>query len=194
MPEIQKRYTTQMAGEFYAAGELFKRGFFANVSFGNAKSFDIVAFSSREDRFARIEVKSSRDPYFTRRHPPVYEADHKFHFNIEALNKEIKSLKTNPNKFYVFVALGGGDGKPDFFVFQANTIYKVMRKKINAVPTEKVHGRWDLKLSDIFESKGDERTYQREKAEKSRKREKERKREKGRKREKKEGEKGDRFI
>ncbi len=159
MPQIQKRYATQMAGEFYAAGELFKRGFFANVSFGNAKSFDIIVFSNREDRFARIEVKSSSDPYFTRRHQPVYEADHKFHFNIEALHKEIKSVKTNPNKFYIFVALDGDIGKPDFFVVPADAIYKVMQRKITAVRAEKVHGRWDMKLSDVFGSKEAELKY-----------------------------------
>jgi len=148
-----------MAGEFYTSGELFKRGFFANLSFGNAKSFDIVVFSNREDRFARIEVKSSRDPYFTRRHPPVYEKDHKFHFNIEALHEEIKSAKSSPNKLYVFVALDGDNGKPDFFVFKSDTVYEVMRRKIRAVPIGKVHGRWDIKLSDIFESKEAEYSY-----------------------------------
>lgn len=156
---MQQRYATQMAGEFYTAGELFRRGFFANVSFGNAKSFDIVVFSNREDRFARIEVKSSSDPYFTRRHPPVYEKDHKFHFNIEALHEEIKSVNKNLNKFYVFVALEGDNGKPDFFVFKADTVYEVMQKKIKDVSIEKVHGRWDIRLSDIFESKKAEQDY-----------------------------------
>ena len=160
MPAIQQRYATQMAGEFYTAGELFKRGFFANVSFGNAKSFDIMVFSKREDRLARVEVKSSSDPYFTRRHPPVYEKDHKFHFNIEALYREIKSARSNPGKFYVFVALDGDSGKPDFFVFKADTVHTVMNRKIKAVPAEKVHGRWDVKLSEIFKSKGAEHDYQ----------------------------------
>ena len=159
MPNTHSKYSTQMAGEFYTAGELFKQGFFANVSFGNAKSFDIAAFYERQDKFARIEVKSSKDPYYTRRHPPVYENDHKFHFNIQTLDKEIKTFKRESNKFYVFVALSGVNGKPDFFVFHADTIHSVMRKKIKAVPPSKVQGRWDIKLSDIFRSKVNELNY-----------------------------------
>jgi len=156
----KKRYSTQLAGEYLTAGELFRQGFFANVSFGNAKSFDILVFSEDETKFARIEVKSSNDPYFTRKKAPVYEDDHKFHFNIEALTKEIKEHLTNSNKFYVFVALNGKDeGKPDFFVFRAQQIYDVMKKKIEVCKNKgkKVSGRWDIKLSDIFGSKDHEK-------------------------------------
>ena len=155
----EKRYNTQLAGEYFVAGELFRQEFFANVSFGNAKSFDILVFSEDESKFARIEVKSSNDPYFTRKKPPIYKDDHKFHFNIEALSKEIQENKDSTNKFYVFVALNGKDNKPDFFIAEAKRVYNVMKKKIDICKKEgkKVSGRWDIKLSDIFRNKNSEK-------------------------------------
>lgn len=152
----KKHYNTQLAGEYFVAGELFRQGFFANVSFGYAKSFDILVFSEDKTKFARIEVKSSSDPYFTRKKSPIYEDDHKFHFNIEALYKEIKNGSDTPNKFYVFVALNKDRGKPDFFVSKAKQIHDIMKKKIDGYG-KKPSGRWDIKLSDIFIEKNTEK-------------------------------------
>jgi len=90
--KLQPHYATQMAGEFYAAGELFRQGYFANGSFGNAKSFDIVVFSNREDKFARIEIKTSKGEYYTRNKLPSRDNEQKFHFNIEA-KRRIENCK-----------------------------------------------------------------------------------------------------
>jgi len=61
--------------------------------------------------------------------------------------------------FYLFVALAGLNNKPDFFLFHADTIYEVMRKKIKLVAPDKVHGRRDIKLSDISSVKENEIIY-----------------------------------
>ena len=112
---------------------MFRRGFFASVSFGYAKSFDIVV-SGRKGKLARIEVKASSDPYFSRKHPPEYPNDHKWHFNMQAMMKEldqwegIDSDNSPSDKFYVLVALCGN--KPDYYVFKAQRIYNALRKKI----------------------------------------------------------------
>jgi len=155
--KFESRYYTQISGEFFVAGELFRQGFFANVSFGNAKSFDIIVFSKNENKFAKIEVKSSSDPYFTRKSKPVYKDDHKFHFNIESLEKEMKTeIK---NKFYVFVVLNTKNRKPDFFIFPSREIWNIMKTKINKCKKDnkKVSGRWDIKLSEIYKNKENEK-------------------------------------
>lgn len=161
----KKYYNTHLAGEYFVAGELFRQGFFAYVSFGNAKSFDILVLQNPEDKskFARIEVKSSSDPYFTRKKSLIYKDDykddHKFHFNIKALYKEIKNGSDTSNKFYVFVVLNGKDNKPDFFIVKAKQVYSIMKKKIEAYESKdkKPSGRWDIKLSDIFTEKNIEK-------------------------------------
>lgn len=49
-----------LAGEFRVASEILRRGFSANITFGNAKATDIVVLGSR-NRFIRVEVKTSRN-------------------------------------------------------------------------------------------------------------------------------------
>lgn len=166
--KVQKRYFTQLAGEYLAAGELFRQGFFASVTFGLAKSFDIFV-SGQKGKLARIEVKASSDPYFTRKRPPVYPNDHKWHFNIQSIIKELDeyggvgSNHAPSDKFYVFVTLCGD--KPDYYVFEAQMIYNALRNKINRFyhkpkyKGRKPSGRWDLKLSDIFNYKQQEKVY-----------------------------------
>ena len=161
MPKTKTKYNIQMAGEFLTAGELFRKGFFASVSFGNAKSFDIVARSPiKTDKFAYIEVKSSDNGYFTRRSTPIYIDDHKFLINIITTKKEIDEAKPNFSKFYVFVALNGKQDKADFYLFSADRIFQVVKKKMGAIPPEKkISGPWNINLSDIFETKEHEISY-----------------------------------
>ncbi len=71
----------------------------------------------------------------------------------------MKTAKKDSNKFYLFVALAGLNNEPDFFLFHADIIYEIMRKKIKLVEPDKVHGPWDIKLSDIFGIKENEIIY-----------------------------------
>lgn len=47
-----------LAGEFRVASEILRRGYFANITFGNAKATDIIVLRSG-NRFIRTEVKTS---------------------------------------------------------------------------------------------------------------------------------------
>ena len=53
-----EKYHLSLAGEFYVAAELQRRGIAAAVTYGNAKKADVVAFSSGSLAVA-IEVKST---------------------------------------------------------------------------------------------------------------------------------------
>jgi hypothetical protein len=52
--------SVHLAGEYYVAAELHRRGIHATITYGNAKAADILAFSLEGNRLARVEVKSSR--------------------------------------------------------------------------------------------------------------------------------------
>ena len=58
MSRQAEKYHLSLAGEFYVAAELQRRGISAAVTFGNAKKADVVAFSGGSHAVA-IEVKST---------------------------------------------------------------------------------------------------------------------------------------
>jgi len=149
----RKQYFTQLAGEYLVAGELFRQQIFAYVTFGQAKSFDILAVG-KNNKIAKVEVKTTRNNYsdFKQR---AYPDDNHWMFNIQSMNKDIEkngglnSSKSPDDKFYVFVALCGD--KPDYYVFDSQMVFKAFRDKIkerqaNGGP---LRGMWDLKLSRV---------------------------------------------
>jgi len=58
MSRQAEKYHLSLAGEFYVAAELQRRGIAAAVTYGNAKKADVVAFSTGSLAVA-IEVKST---------------------------------------------------------------------------------------------------------------------------------------
>jgi hypothetical protein len=59
MSNQAQKYHLSLAGEFYVAAELQRRGISAAVTYGNAKSADVVAFSTSGEKVVVIEVKST---------------------------------------------------------------------------------------------------------------------------------------
>jgi hypothetical protein len=57
-----QKYHLSLAGEFFVAAELQRRGVSAAVTYGNAKSADVVAFSVSGEKAVVIEVKSTSQP------------------------------------------------------------------------------------------------------------------------------------
>lgn len=62
MSKQAQKYHLSLAGEFFVAAELQRRGVTAAVTYGNAKSADVVAFSASGERAVVIEVKSTSQP------------------------------------------------------------------------------------------------------------------------------------
>jgi len=52
---------TGLAGEFFVAAELLKRGLQTSVTFGNAKAIDLFAFNTESERSFTVQVKALRD-------------------------------------------------------------------------------------------------------------------------------------
>lgn len=59
MSKQDQKYHLSLAGEFYVAAELQRRGVFAAVTYGNAKCADVIAFSTSGEKVVVIEVKST---------------------------------------------------------------------------------------------------------------------------------------
>ena len=53
------KYHLSLAGEYYVAAELQRRGIHASVTYGNAKQTDVVAFCEASTRAVVIEVKAT---------------------------------------------------------------------------------------------------------------------------------------
>jgi hypothetical protein len=62
MTNQAEKYHINIAGEFYVAAELQRRGVSAAVTYGNAKKADVIAFTSGGERAVVIEVKSTAQP------------------------------------------------------------------------------------------------------------------------------------
>lgn len=51
---------TGMSGEFLTVGKLFKRGYQASLTFGNAKAIDVLVFNPENDKSYIAQVKTLR--------------------------------------------------------------------------------------------------------------------------------------
>lgn len=63
--EVEKKSRTDgqltgLAGEFFVAAELLKRGLQTSVTFGNAKSIDLLAYNPITSRSFTVQVKAIR--------------------------------------------------------------------------------------------------------------------------------------
>jgi len=56
-----------LAGEFFVAAELLKRGFQTSVTFGNAKAIDLLAHNAAIDHTFAVQVKALRKTNFSYR-------------------------------------------------------------------------------------------------------------------------------
>lgn len=85
---------TGLAGELFVAAELLKRGLQTSVTFGNAKSIDLLAFNPSTERSFTVQVKSLRQKN-------VFPISH---------------VKVDPLHVYVFVVLNPPGERVQYFV------------------------------------------------------------------------------
>ena len=91
---------TGMAGEFLTVGKLFKRGYQASVTFGNAKAIDVLAYNPKSDNTYTIQEKTNR------------------HKNCFLIKKE--NLKSD--HIYVFIVLHDFDQPEEYFIITGQEI------------------------------------------------------------------------
>jgi hypothetical protein len=97
IPPPKKRVDGQitgLAGEFFVAAELLKRGLQTSVTFGHAKQIDLFAYNSQTRTSFNIQVKALRG---------------KNYFLIKHANIDAKQI-------YVFVLLNKRDAAVQYFI------------------------------------------------------------------------------
>ena len=105
----QQKYALNLAGEFYVAAELNRRGIFASVTYGAAKNADVLAFNQQSRKTAVIEVKTTAS------------ANKKWITGQHSIDKS----SINSQLFWVLVLVPGiedADASPRFFVFTSKEL------------------------------------------------------------------------
>jgi hypothetical protein len=60
MSSQTEKYHLAMSGEYFVAAQIQRLGVSASVTYGNAKSADVIAFTGSSDRVVAVEVKTTR--------------------------------------------------------------------------------------------------------------------------------------
>jgi len=85
-----------VAGEYFVAGELSRRGYLASITLRNTRDIDILVASADASRSVAIQVKTNQG------NKPEW-----------VLTKKVEQLN-DPGIFYIFVNLNGVAEKPIF--------------------------------------------------------------------------------
>jgi hypothetical protein len=107
-----------VAGEYFVAGELSRRGYIATITLRDTRGIDVLAASGDASRSVGIQVKTNQGD--ARRW---------------VLNQKAEAL-SEESLFYVFVNLNGLDGKPSYHVFPSTVVaerrYRTHREWLSA--------------------------------------------------------------
>lgn len=104
-----------VAGEYFVAAELSRRGYIASITLRNTKGIDIVCSNQEATKTVSIQVKTTRESTRT-----------------WILDKKAENYRAK-NLFYVFVTLNNGKRPPDYFVVPSEIVAKF---------TSTGHKRW----------------------------------------------------
>ena len=100
---------TGMAGEFLTVGKLFKRGYQASVTLGNAKSVDVFVYNTETNKSFNVQVKTLRKKncFLIRKESIIPDHiyvfiilnnwDEEEHFSYNAYFYQLRSSKTPAN-------------------------------------------------------------------------------------------------
>lgn len=99
-----------VAGEYFVAGELSRRGYVASITLRNTKGIDIVASNEEGTKTVNIQVKSKRKGV------PDW-----------ILSKKAEDMK-DPNMFYVFVSFSDDNIIPQFHIVPSKEVAKEVKR------------------------------------------------------------------
>lgn len=93
-----------IAGEYFVAGELSRRGYIAFITLRNTWGIDILVSNATATRQVAIQVKTNQGSR------PEW-----------VMNKKDETFR-NDNLFYVFVNLKSPEERPDFYIVPSNVV------------------------------------------------------------------------
>jgi hypothetical protein len=106
---------TGIAGEYFVAAELSRRGYMASITLRNNDSIDIHASNLSEEKIFAIQVKTSQNS--SRKWP---------------LSKKAENMY-NESMFYIFVALKEVEERPEYYIVPSKDVAKKVKD---------VHAKW----------------------------------------------------
>jgi len=95
---------TGVAGEYFVAAELSRRGFIASITMRNTRGIDILATNSEAKRAVTIQCKTSRDK------------------NKSWIVRDKSEDFVSEAHFYVFVKLRTELERPDYYIVPSNVV------------------------------------------------------------------------
>ena len=101
---------TGVAGEYFVAAELSKRGYIASITLRNSKGVDILCSNSTAAKSVGIQVKTNRS------------SDAHWILNKKCENYFAKNL------FYVFVSLNDNQKAPNFYIVPSKVVAKAIKE------------------------------------------------------------------
>ncbi len=111
MPKNNESILTGIAGVYYAAAELTKKGYNASILLNNSEIYDILAVDQTNHQQLLIQVKTTWD----------YRGGRKW-----ILNKKVEDFY-NENFFYIFINLFNEDKRPEFFIIHSKELAKKIK-------------------------------------------------------------------
>ena len=118
---------TGIAGEFFVAGELSKRGWIASLTAKNTPDVDVLASRPTGNAHARIQVKTRS---------PAYAYAHRVGRNLRLVGER---------DFLVLVDLGTDDEAPLYWVIPTLVaVGLITNEQIRTKDVDEFQGRWDL--------------------------------------------------
>jgi hypothetical protein len=130
-----------VAGEYFVAAELSRRGYIASITLRNTKGIDILASNQEASKSVGIQVKTSQNS------------------NKEWILSKGAEDYFNDNLFYVFVELKGEKSRPNFHIVPSETIARRAKEeydewialpKSNGEPRKETTMRWFVDYEDEF--------------------------------------------
>lgn len=99
-----------VAGEYFVAAELSRRGSIASITLRNTQGIDILATNASASRSVTIQCKSLQKK--TKKWP---------------LNEKCETFFSDSH-FYVFVGLGGPSERPDYHIVPSKVVAKLVKR------------------------------------------------------------------
>lgn len=108
--KMKSTIRSDWSGQFFAAGELFRRGYWTSVTVGNVPSTDLLVMTQKGVLF-RVEVKATRGRGTGQFRP--------------------QSMESSVDLFYIFVESRPKEGfpPPKYWVMTSSEVSKILKKQ-----------------------------------------------------------------
>lgn len=128
MADAPDRNCTHLAGEYFVAAELYKRGFSVAITLGNAKAIDLYA--ERDTRSVNVQVKAIR--------------------NKKSIGWPMMRDRVLKNIVYVFVCLNDAGTPPDYYLCTSDEAKAKVKQyttrgivDLKTLKSDQFRERWD---------------------------------------------------